>query len=142
MFKTERNIFNRIEAIRNFCFKKGETPLYFIGIVNFDFENVDKLGEKMNFSFDMEENVLIIATIDSKYFGLDLSCEVDQGYLLFKKIDNLENMFKDLSTKMDNYFSNLFEEMSNLHPNYKFNKNIIKEKKKISQEERKEEKNE
>ena len=90
----------------------------------------------------MEENVLIIATIDSKYFGLDLSCEVDQGYLLFKKIDNLENMFKDLSTKMDNYFSNLLEDLSNLHPNYKFNKNIIKEKKKISQEKRKEEKKE
>ena len=139
----KKQLIARIEAIRNFCFKKGETPLYFIGIVNFDFENVDKLGEKMNFSFDMEENVLIIATIDSKYFGIDLSCEVDHGYLLFKKLDNLENkmenMFKDLSTKMDNYFSNLFEDMSNLHPNYKFNKNIIKEKKKISQEERKEE---
>ena len=140
--EVKRQLIERIEAIKYFIFNKDENPLYYIGIVNLDSNNVDKLTKYSEYNFEMSENILIVAAVDFKYFGIDLSYEANTGYLLYKKIDNLENEMKDrfstLENKIDANFANLIKEMKNLHPNQKFiyidnpekNKNVRHEEKK------------
>ena len=136
----------RINAIKYFKFNKDESPLYYIGIVNLDSKNIDKLNEYSNFDFEINENVLIVAAIDYVYFGLDLSYEINDGYLLFKeiqnlnnKIDNLEKKNDNIEKKVDNINSNfecLMKELKRMNPNYNFNfiTNPVKEKNSICEE--------
>ena len=140
----------RIEAVNNFIFNKDEKPLYYIGIVNLNSKNIDKLENYSNYNFnDIKDNMIIVATIDYNFFGVDLSYEINEGYLLIKKIDNLENQISDLKNtmnnlekkfddkiasfeeKMDKNFDNLLKEIKALHPEHRFkittsekNKNI------------------
>ena len=140
----------RIEAVNNFIFNKDEKPLYYIGIVNLNSKNIDKLENYSNYNFnDIKDNMIIIATIDYNFFNIDLSYEINEGYLLIKKIDNLENQISDLKNtmnnlekkfddkiasfeeKMDKNFDNLLKEIKALHPEHRFkittsekNKNI------------------
>ena len=129
----------RIEAVNNFIFNKDEKPLYYIGIVNLNSKNIDKLENYSNYNFnDIKDNMIIVATIDYNFFNIDLSYEINEGYLLIKKIDNLENQISDLKNKiasfeekMDKKFDNLLTEIKALHPEHRFkittsekNKNI------------------
>ena len=123
---------DRIKAIRKFIFNKDETPLYYIGLVNLDSKNIDKLVEYSNFDFDINEKVLIVAVIDYVYFGMDLSYEVSDGYLLLKAIgnlekkmdkrmDNLERKFDDNFKNIGENFKNLFWELKRLNPDFNLN---------------------
>ena len=140
----------RIEAVNNFIFNKDEKPLYYIGIVNLNSKNIDKLENYSNYNFnDIKDNMIIVATIDYNFFNIDLSYEINEGYLLIKKIENLENQISDLKNtmnnlekkfddkiasfeeKMDKNFDNLLKEIKALHPEHRFkittsekNKNI------------------
>ena len=123
---------DRIKAIKKFIFNKGETPLYYICLVNLDSKNIDKLVEYSNFDFDINEKVLIVAVIDYVYFGMDLSYEVSDGYLLLKAIgnlekkmdkrmDNLERKFDDNFKNIGENFKNLFWELKRLNPDFNLN---------------------
>ena len=146
----------RIEAVNNFIFNKDEKPLYYIGIVNLNSKNIDKLENYSNYNFnDIKDNMIIVATIDYNFFNIDLSYEINEGYLLIKKIDNLENQISDLKNtmnnlekkfddkisdlnnkiasfeeKMDKKFDNLLTEIKALHPEHRFNKIATSEKNK------------
>ena len=128
----------RIEAVNNFIFNKDEKPLYYIGIVNLNSKNIDKLENYSNYNFnDIKDNMIIVATIDYNFFNIDLSYEINEGYLLIKKIDNLENKISDLNNKiasfeekMDKKFDNLLKEIKALHPEHRFNKIATSEKNK------------
>ena len=110
----KNQLIDRIKAIRKFIFNKDETPLYYIGIANLDSKNIDKLVEYSNFDFDINEKVLIVAVIDYVYFGMDLSYEVSDGYLLFKAIGNLGKKIDNLERKFDD----LINELKRLYPNF------------------------
>ena len=128
----------RIEAVNNFIFNKDEKPLYYIGIVNLNSKNIDKLENYSNYNFnDIKDNMIIVATIDYNFFNIDLSYEINEGYLLIKKIENLENQISDLKNKiasfeekMDKKFDNLLTEIKALHPEHRFNKIATSEKNK------------
>ena len=129
----KKQLDERIDAIKYFKFNKEEAPLYYIGIVNFYSENKDKLSEYQNykFSFENNENILIVAVVDYVYFGIDLSHEVNYGYLLFKAIGNLNKKVENLNEKVDNLnekFDDLNEKVENLEKkmDYNFN-NLINE---------------
>ena len=127
----------RIEAIKDFMFNKEEKPLYYIGIVNCDSNNFSKLEKYSDYDLNLDDyNIMIVATIDYNFFGMDLSYEIDSGYLLFKKFDNLEKRmdnlenrmasmetkFDNLESKIDTHFQNLIAEIKALHPEHHFNK--------------------
>ena len=126
----KKQFVERIEAIKEFMFNKEEKPLYYIGIVNCDSNNISKLEKYSNYDFNLDDyNIMIVATIDYNFFGMDLSYEIDSGYLLFKKfdnlekrMDNLEKKFSNLESKIDTNFQNLIAEIKALHPEHHFNK--------------------
>ena len=61
----------RIEAVNNFIFNKDEKPLYYIGIVNLNSKNIDKLENYSNYNFnDIKDNMIIVATIDYNFLIL------------------------------------------------------------------------
>ena len=152
----KRQLIERINAIKYFKFKKDENPLYYIGIVNFDSTNIKKITKYSDFTFNIDENILIVAAIDYLYFGIDLSYEINDGYLLLKAIGNLNNRFENLNDRIDNLekkmdnridnlekkmdtnFQNLINELKMMNPNYKFSyvshseKNISSEEKKAN----------
>ena len=143
----QKQLNERIDAIKYFKFNKEENPLYYIGIVNFYSKNKDKLSEyeKQEFSFENNEKILIVAVVDYVYFGIDLSHEVNDGYLLYKailnlnkKVENVDKKVDNLEKKTDDNFNNLISELQGIFPNRKFtyitksemNKNAGKEEKK------------
>ena len=152
-----RQFKERIDSINNFIFNKDEKPLYYIGIVNFNSNNIDKLDKYSNYNFnDVNDKIIIVATIDYNFFNIDLSYEINEGYLLIKKIENLENQISDLKNeisdlkneinnkfdsfgrKTDENFQNLLTEIKSLHPEHKFIKISASEKNKnINIEEKK-----
>ena len=153
----------RIEAVNNFIFNKDEKPLYYIGIVNLNSKNIDKLENYSNYNFnDIKDNMIIVATIDYNFFNIDLSYEINEGYLLIKKIDNLENQISDLKNtmnnlekkfddkisdlnnkiasfeeKMDKKFDNLLTEIKALHPEHRFKITTSEKNKNINNSEEK-----
>ena len=65
-------------------------------------ENVDKIYEFSDYTFDEKEKVLIIATVDYIYWGINVSNEITSDYLLFKQMKNLEDRInKKLDDKYD-----------------------------------------
>ena len=119
----KRQLIERIEAMKYFIFNNGENPLYFIGIVNLDSNNVNKLTKYLDYNFEMKENILIATAVDFKYFDMDLSYEVDSGYLLFKRIGNIESKIDDLACTLcsiNTKFENLTNEIKLIHPLHKF----------------------
>jgi len=137
----------RINFIKNCLFKKGEKPSYFIGIVNFASENFEKLSNYLGYEPKFEENVLIISIVDYQYHGLDISYEINNKYLLFKKIDKMENKLdgiekdmKNMKAEMTDNFNEinkkldiLLNQMKRFHPEL----NIQEDKPKYSHEEEK-----
>ena len=59
-----------------------------------------------NTDFKFNENTLIISCIDYEYCEIDMSYEVNNDYLLYKQLKNLEtkidNTKKDLEMKIEN----------------------------------------
>ena len=99
-----RQLEERIKIIKKCNFNKGESPLYYIGIVNFYSENKDKLNQYKvsNFDKELKENIVIVAAVDFKYFGIDLSHEINDGYLLYKAIGNVNEGIGNLDKKVVN----------------------------------------
>ena len=123
-----KQITNRINFAKNCLFNKGEKPSFFIGIINFNSENIKKLSKYCEYELNFDENVLIISIVDNQYHGLDVSYEINSEYLLFKKLNNLDNKLdrieKDIKKELHNYFekldskfTRLLNEMAKFHPN-------------------------
>ena len=134
-----RQLEERIKIIKKCNFNKGESPLYYIGIVNFYSENIDKLKEYKvsNFDKDLKENIVIVAVVDYRYFGFDLSHEINDGYLLYKAIENVnervgnvDERVGNLEKKIDMNFENLIKEFKIIYPNHKFTYFSLSEKSK------------
>ena len=105
----------RIELIKNCFFNDGKKPEYFIGIINLNSKNVDKLAVFLNYTPNFEDKVLIISAVDYEYFGMDISYEINTNYLLFKKIDTLKNEIKnELNREMAIQRQELKDEISKL----------------------------
>ena len=108
----KKQLNDRILAIRNCLFTLGEKPSYFIGILNFDSNNLDKLEQFSKYSLELNENALIVATVDYQYCGIDISCEIHSEYLLYKKIGKLESKLDETNKRindMDEKFDNKFK---------------------------------
>ena len=77
-------------------------------IVNLLSKNVEKITEFSVCEFKEKEKTLIIATVDYIYMGINVSSEVNSGYLLHKeitdvnkKLDKLYDMIDSLNKKVD-----------------------------------------
>ena len=145
-----RQLEERIKIIKKCNFNKGESPLYYIGIVNFYSENKDKLNQYKvsNFDKELKENIVIVAAVDFKYFGIDLSHEINDGYLLYKAIENVnervgnvDERVGNLEKKIDMNFENLFKELKSIYPNNKFTDTTKSKKNKNFNDEEKKEDN-
>ena len=130
----------RINIVNNCLFEENEKPMYFIGIVNFNSKNIDKLEKFYEISLVINENTLIIATIDYEYCGLNIRTKIHSEYLLNKKLDNLElkldNKFDRLNEKIDNNMKLLLNIIGNFHSNHF--KSVLEIAKKEMKEEKKE----
>ena len=103
--------------------------------------NIDKLNKYLDYDFEINEKLVIVAIVDYDYLGMDLSYEISDRYLLYKKMEILENKiekkFEDFEKKFDIYFRNLINEIRLLHPNHKFTHIIFPEKDKYFKDEEK-----
>ena len=136
----KNQLIDRINAIKDFIFNKKDKPKYYIGIVNFDSENVNKISEFEKFELNINENVIIVVVVDYLYYGIDLSAEVNEGYLLHKDMEIMNNKIDRLETKIDNIdvnVVNLINELKKVIPNYKYNYINIHEKSKNTNSEEK-----
>ena len=96
----------RIKIIRDCLFVEEEKPLYFIGLINLLSKNVDKVKKNVENNIQVEENLLLVVSVDYEYCGIDASKEIHNYYLLHKKIDNVEK-------KMEAKFDALEKKISN-----------------------------
>lgn len=103
----------RIGIIKNCLFNKDERPNFFIGIVNLDSKNVNKLEELLENKFLLKDNVLIISVIDFLYCGIDLSYEINNDYILYKKLEETKSEMNNKFTEMNNKFTEKFAEINN-----------------------------
>ena len=101
----KKQLEERIKVIKKFLFNEDEKPKFFVGIINLDSKNVNKLSELLHENFELEENALIISLVDFEFFGFDLSYEINNDYLLFKKLEETRNdmnaKFEMLDKKID-----------------------------------------
>ena len=103
---------SRINIINDCLFKQGEKPTFYIGLINLDSNKIKDLIEyNKDVDFNIGEKALIISCIDYDYCEIDLSYEVNNDYLLYKELKNLEakidNTKKDLENKIDNSINGL-----------------------------------
>ena len=78
--------------IVNDCLFDNYKPSYYIGIVNIDDIFVDKLNDILDIldtDFIFKEKIIILATINYLYCGIDASYEVHTDYILYKKLNNM-----------------------------------------------------
>ena len=78
--------------IVNDCLFDNYKPSYYIGIVNINDTFVDKLNDFINIldtDFIFKEKIIILATINYLYCGIDASYEVHTDYILYKKLNNM-----------------------------------------------------
>ena len=101
----ESQIKTRINLINDCLFKPGEKPSFFIGLINLDSNNIEGLSTFKKINFTFKEKTLIISCIDYEYCGNDLSYEINNDYILYKEMKNLETKIdttkKDLENKID-----------------------------------------
>ena len=115
----------RIALIKEYSFYlEEEKPEYFIGVVNVKSENIEKLKEYNDYNFDnnVEEKILIVACVDSKYFGHDMSSEISAEYILNKNMNEIKNEMNN----MKNEINGMKNEMNNMKNEIKGVKNEIK----------------
>lgn len=99
----------RIKIIKNCLFNGQDKPIYFIGIVNLLSKNVNQIANE-KYTITSNENILIVASVDYEYCGIDVSHEIHGEYLLHKRLDALEK-------KMDDKFNEVNENIKNLSNN-------------------------
>jgi len=83
--------------IVNDCLFDNYKPSYYIGIVNINDTFVDKLNDFINIldtDFIFKEKIIILATINYLYCGIDASYEVHTDYILYKKLNNMDKGIK------------------------------------------------
>ena len=91
----------RIKIINNCIFVNyKERPVFYIGLVNILSDNIDKEIPNIMENFHLKANLLLVVSVDYKYCDIDVSSEIHGEYLLYKKINSLEQ-------KMNSNFSNL-----------------------------------
>ena len=96
----------RIKIINNCDFiKNGQRPVFFIGIVNILSDNIDKEMSIKEKEIKVNANLLLVSCVDYKYCGIDISREMHGEYLLYKKINSLEEKmasnFNDINKKIN-----------------------------------------
>ena len=115
----ESQIKIRIDLIRECLFKPGEKPSFFIGLINLNSNNVEGLTQFKNINLTFKEKTLIICCIDYEYCGTDLSYEINNDYLLYKEMKNLETKIdktkEDLETKIDKTKGDLETKIDNVN---------------------------
>lgn len=97
----------RIKIINNCIFVNYEKrPVFYIGLVNILSDNIDKEIPNIMKNFNLKANLLLVVSVDYKYCDIDVSSEIHGEYLLYKKINSLEQKmnsnFIDLGKKIDN----------------------------------------
>ena len=96
IFSVKNQLAERINIIKNCLFDKNERPNYFLGVLNIDTKNADRLKEFLSIEdFIFEEKTLIITAVDYKYCNMDLSCKINNEYILYKKIEETRNEMND-----------------------------------------------
>ena len=85
----KKQLTERIELLQNCFFNDDEKPEYYIGIVNLLSKNVEKISAFSKSKFKVKEKILIIATVDYIYMGINVSSEINTGYLLHKEMQNI-----------------------------------------------------
>ena len=110
----------RINIIKDCLFSGEEKPEYYLGIVNINSKDFEKLETFLNQEPKFDEKVLIISAVDFEYHGFDLCSEVNENYLLYQKMENIETkldeFYLDLTnkqTKLDEHFIGMKTEMNN-----------------------------
>ena len=97
----------RIKIINNCIFVNyKKRPVFYIGLVNILSDNIDKEIPNIMKNFNLKANLLLVVSVDYKYCDIDVSSEIHGEYLLYKKINSLEQKmnsnFIDLGKKIDN----------------------------------------
>ena len=94
---------NRIKIINNCIFVNyKERPVFYIGLVNILSDNIDKEIPNIMKNFNLKANLLLVVSVDYKYCGIDVSSEIHGEYLLYKKINSLEQKMNSMDEKIDN----------------------------------------
>ena len=86
----------RIDIV-NDCLFVNDKPSHYIGIVNINDRNVDKLyniKDSLDTDFIFEERIIILSTINYLYCDIDTSYQVHTDYILFKKLNNMDKEIK------------------------------------------------
>ena len=93
----------RIKIINNCIFVNyKERPVFYIGLVNILSDNIDKEIPNVMKNFNLKANLLIVVSVDYKYCDIDVSSEIHGEYLLYKKINSLEQKMNKMNAKIDN----------------------------------------
>ena len=139
----EKQLVDRIDIVSKCLFEEGERPQYFIGLINLDSNDANKLQQFLKLNISLKKKSLIVSVVDKEYFGLDLSCEIHNEYLLYKKLNSMEKKLDDTQTevgiinkKLDNLSNNIIEILKLLNP--KIGDIFIQKLKKKENEEKKE----
>ena len=109
----------RIKIINNCIFVNYEKrPVFYIGLVNILSDNIDKEIPNIMKNFNLKANLLLVVSVDYKYCDIDVSSEIHGEYLLYKKINSLEQKmnsnFIDLGKKIDNGKDEINQKLDNL----------------------------
>ena len=115
----------RIIIINNCIFANyNKRPVFYIGLVNILSDNIDKEIPNIMKDFNLKANLLLIVSVDYKYCGIDVSSEIHGEYLLYKKINSLEQKmnsnFIDLGKKIDNDKDEIKNEINQKLDNLQF----------------------
>ena len=97
----EKQLVNRIDIVSKCLFEEGERPQYFIGLINLDSKDENKLQKYLEQNISFDKKSLIISIVDKEYFGLDLSCEIHNEYLIYKKLNGMEKKLNDTQTEVE-----------------------------------------
>ena len=115
----------RIIIINNCIFANyNKRPVFYIGLVNILSDNIDKEIPNIMKNFNLKANLLLVVSVDYKYCGIDVSSEIHGEYLLYKKINSLEQKmnsnFIDLGKKIDNDKDEIKNEINQKLDNLQF----------------------
>ena len=101
-----------------------EKPEYFIGIVNLDSKNAEKLEKCLEKEPIFNDKVMIISIVDSEYCDIDVSFEVNTDFLINNKLDNLEKEMVGMRKEMKDNHKDVIDlidlliiQMREYHPN-------------------------
>jgi hypothetical protein len=87
----------RIKIINNCIFVNyKERPVFYIGLVNILSDNIDKEIPNIMKNFNLKANLLLVVSVDYKYCDIDVSSEIHGEYLLYKKINSLEQKMNSI----------------------------------------------